>query len=280
MNNAEVFEDRKKDWIKLYRELLDSPIFQDAELLKVWMWILLKANYKKRKSIFNKQVIELKPGQLIVGRKSAASKLNISESKFYRAMKTLQKLGSIEQQTNSMFTVVTVCNWEVFQDSDCFCEQETEQPTNSQRTANEQPANTPKEGKESKNSKNLLEKENTPTEWKRKRFIPPTVDEVLAYCLERGNGIDAAHFVDHYTAIGWRIGKQNMKDWKAAVRTWEKNNAERRSADCKGRTTSSRKNGTDFLLSSIMEDLNAESGSEGMHVSSKTTLAELPDPTE
>lgn len=54
-----------------------------------------------------------------------------------------------------------------------------------------------------------------------KRFSPPTVDEVREYCQERGNGIDADAFVDFYVARGWMIGKTHMKDWKAAVRTWE-----------------------------------------------------------
>lgn len=54
-----------------------------------------------------------------------------------------------------------------------------------------------------------------------KRFVPPTVDEVRAYCQERGNGIDPQRFVDHYTSNGWMVGKTKMKDWKAAVRTWE-----------------------------------------------------------
>ena len=57
---------------------------------------------------------------------------------------------------------------------------------------------------------------------KRKRFQPPTVDDVAAYCDERGNNIDPQHFVDYYAARGWMIGKNHMKDWKAAVRTWEK----------------------------------------------------------
>ena len=58
-----------------------------------------------------------------------------------------------------------------------------------------------------------------------KRFSPPTREEVASYCRERGNGVDARRFVDHYTANGWRVGKNPMKDWKAAVRTWEKNDA-------------------------------------------------------
>ena len=58
---------------------------------------------------------------------------------------------------------------------------------------------------------------------RQKKFVPPTVEEVASYCLERKNKVDAAYFVDHYTSNGWKVGKQNMKDWKAAVRTWEKN---------------------------------------------------------
>lgn len=59
-----------------------------------------------------------------------------------------------------------------------------------------------------------------------KRFTPPTVDQVKAYCEERGNWVDPQRFVDHYTANGWMVGKSKMKDWKAAVRTWEKNGKE------------------------------------------------------
>lgn len=56
-----------------------------------------------------------------------------------------------------------------------------------------------------------------------KRFIPPTRDEVALYCLERHNHVDADRFVDYYTSNGWMVGKSKMKDWKAAVRQWERN---------------------------------------------------------
>ena len=56
---------------------------------------------------------------------------------------------------------------------------------------------------------------------KRVRFSPPTVDEVAAYCKERGNTVNAQTFVDFYEAKGWRVGNNPMKDWKACVRTWE-----------------------------------------------------------
>lgn len=54
-----------------------------------------------------------------------------------------------------------------------------------------------------------------------KRFTPPTVDEVRTYCQGRQNGVDPQRFVDYYTSNGWMVGKNKMKDWKAAVRTWE-----------------------------------------------------------
>ena len=56
---------------------------------------------------------------------------------------------------------------------------------------------------------------------KPKRFAPPTINEVSAYCKERKNNVDAQRFVDFYASKGWKVGNQPMKDWKAAVRTWE-----------------------------------------------------------
>ena len=74
-----------------------------------------------------------------------------------------------------------------------------------------------------RNIKKDIEKENILTDVKEKRFTPPSVEEVSAYCLERGNSVDAQTFVDFYTTKGWRVGKDPMKDWKACVRTWERN---------------------------------------------------------
>ena len=56
-----------------------------------------------------------------------------------------------------------------------------------------------------------------------KRFIPPSVEEIKAYCEERQNNVDAERFHAYYSSNGWRVGKNKMKDWRAAVRTWERN---------------------------------------------------------
>ena len=57
-----------------------------------------------------------------------------------------------------------------------------------------------------------------------RRFTPPTITEVSDYCKERNNTVDPQRFIDHYTSNGWMVGKTKMKDWKAAVRNWERNN--------------------------------------------------------
>jgi hypothetical protein len=54
------------------------------------------------------------------------------------------------------------------------------------------------------------------------RFVPPTVEDVKIYCQERKNSVNPETFVDFYTAKGWMVGKNKMKDWKSAVRTWER----------------------------------------------------------
>lgn len=82
----------------------------------------------------------------------------------------------------------------------------------------------PKEKEKEKEKTKEKEKDNRESEADkppaRSRFIPPTVDEVMAYCTEKGYTVDADRFVDYYTSNGWRVGKNPMKDWKAAVRNW------------------------------------------------------------
>lgn len=80
------------------------------------------------------------------------------------------------------------------------------------------------ENKEEENTdRSITDDNNSKTKSKNKRFVPPTLEEVTDYCIERNNGINPEAFIDYYTARGWMLNKQKMKDWKAAVRTWERN---------------------------------------------------------
>ena len=71
--------------------------------------------------------------------------------------------------------------------------------------------------------KNKMLEENIPANNpKRKRFVKPTLSEIEQYCIERNNNVNAEQFFDYYESNGWKVGKNSMKDWKAAVRTWER----------------------------------------------------------
>lgn len=61
------------------------------------------------------------------------------------------------------------------------------------------------------------------TTTKRKRFEKPTLSQITQYCLERNNSVNAEQFYDYYESNGWKVGRNSMKDWKACVRTWERN---------------------------------------------------------
>ena len=89
-------------------------------------------------------------------------------------------------------------------------------------TQEEQEQEQEQEQEEKKKNK---QKKNPPTKESKSssKFIPPTLEEVSAYCLERKNKVDPKRFLDHYKAGGWMRGKTKIKDWKACVRTWERN---------------------------------------------------------
>jgi hypothetical protein len=69
---------------------------------------------------------------------------------------------------------------------------------------------------------------------KRAVFVKPTVEQVAEYCRKRGNSINSAEFMDHYTANGWMVGKSKMKDWQASVRTWERRQHEKPNGASRG----------------------------------------------
>lgn len=100
-----------------------------------------------------------------------------------------------------------------------------------------QPKNNQKQPNENENvnvNVNENDKKKAPTGLKKKQaFSPPSLTEVKSYCSERENNVDPQGFIDFYEAKGWMIGKNKMKDWKAAVRTWERKERE----DSGGRTT-------------------------------------------
>lgn len=139
-------------YAKIFRDLLDKPIFQNEKLLKVWIWCLLKAAHKEHEQLVGLQKIVLKKGEFIFGRKKAAAELNLSESTVWRFMKFLKDHRSLDIKTNNKYSVVTVVNWVFYQGSD----ENVDNKINNKWTTDGQQMDTNKNDKNVKNDKEYI----------------------------------------------------------------------------------------------------------------------------
>lgn len=200
--------------IALHRKLLDNPIVcKDADHLAIWIWLLLHAVWDSYDVTFHGERLTLQPGQLTTGRKVIADELKISQSKVQRVLKEFESEHQIEQRTDRQCRLITIVSWDKYQ----LGEQRNEHQLNNERTTSEQRVNTNKES----NKENKVNKEKNNSN---RKFTPPSREEVQAYIDEKGYSVSAERFIDYYTANGWMVGKNHMKDWEATVRNWERNN--------------------------------------------------------
>lgn len=139
-------------YVKIHRKLLNNPIvMKDCEHLAVWIYLLLNATHQDRNVLFKGKKIIIGPGQLITGRKSISSELQISESKVQRILNFFESEHQIEQQTSNKNRVITLINWHKYQDN----EHQTEQQLNNNRTTTEQQLNTNNNDKNVNNVRNI-----------------------------------------------------------------------------------------------------------------------------
>ena len=205
--------------IKLHREILDSQVFAHAGMLRLWIWLLVKARFVDGwvsiSSGKGETSIELKRGQLLFGRNSAEISLDVDGSTIYRWMQKLEQMGNISMESNSHYTIVTICNYNTYQEYNGHHVTTNEQPMNNQRTTNEQQMNTKKKEKN-------IKKDNK--EIGVHKFTPPSLSDVQSFVEQQKYSVNAEYFINFYKSKGWMVGKNKMKDWQAAVRTWNVKN--------------------------------------------------------
>lgn len=144
----------------------------------------------------------------------------LSRKSILNARNVLKQVGLIDFKVNG----IKATSYMIY-----FTQQTTQQTT--QDTTQHTTQHTTQDTTQSTSTLNKLDKtrldktikEKIPLESKRKKFQKPTVEQIQAYCAERENDVNPSLFYDYYEARGWMVGKSPMKDWKAAVRTWERN---------------------------------------------------------
>lgn len=197
-------------WAKIYRSLSDHWLWEDKPFSKgqAWIDLLLLVNHSEKKTMIDGRLETVSVGQTITSTRKLCDRWGWSNTKVRNFLKMLENESMIIVKSDSKKTVINIVNYSVYQDSDNKKETVKRQSSDSQTTVK----HTNKNEKNEKNEKNNI-----------RRFMPPTYEQVSSYCLERNNNVDAHRFVDHYEANGWMRGKTKMKDWKAAVRFWERN---------------------------------------------------------
>lgn len=214
-------------WVKVHRQLLRcSTVMKDTDHIAVWIYILLSASHKPMDMSFNGKRIRIQPGQFITGISKIASDLKCNKSKTYRILKRYESEMQIEMQTSPKGVLISVLNWDKYQISETLVETEVKQ----NRNASETEVNT------NKNIRTEEVKNNTKSIKATNKFVPPTLDDVKAYCQERKNNVDPEKWIDFYSSKGWMVGSNKMKDWKAAVRTWERSDKPNKSTSSKPST--------------------------------------------
>lgn len=187
-------------FIKLYRKFTEWEWYSDISTSRLFLHLILTVNWTDKKW----QGICIERGSRVASYKVLSTETGLSVKQVRTAIKKLQSTGEVAIKSTNKYSVFTVKNYDLYQAKG---KQEA-----GERQAEDKQRATTKESKEGKKEKNN----------NIKRFTPPTYEQVSTYCKERNNTVDAERFYDFYESKGWMVGKNKMKDWKAAVRNWER----------------------------------------------------------
>jgi len=195
-----------KRYIKLYEQITKWEWFHKPATLCLFVYLLLKANYKDLKF----EGMKVRRGQLVTSLPKLATDTGLTIQQVRTALSNLQSTGEITDQSTPRYRIITIIKYDDYQSS-------TDSVTDKQQAANRQ-ITASIEREERIERKDNIE----PPKGGRgaSRFTPPSREEIQEFCLENGLEIDVDYLFDYYSAKGWKIGKESMKDWKAAVRNW------------------------------------------------------------
>ena len=217
-----------KGYIKIHRKFRDWEWYSEPVVKDVFLHLLITASWEDSRYKGH----EIKAGQTIITVSGLASELGVSTRQVRTAIEKLESTGEITRKTTNRFTVVTVENWSLYQ---ADYDDDDKRMANKRQTDDKQMTNgwqTDDKRTLYKEYKKTRIQENNNSARTRvshgdgvSKFVKPTLQEVKAYCIERKNDVDPERFVDFYEAKGWMVGKNKMKDWRAAVRNWERNGA-------------------------------------------------------
>jgi len=210
-----------KGWIALHRQITEHWLWNEKPFSRgqAWIHMLLMANHEDNEIMFEGTKRTIRKGSFVTSIVKLSAIFGWERKKTTRFLDRLERDKMVTTERTTHGTTVTIVNWGNYQDS-WTTHGTTEGITDGQ------PMGQPMGINNNDNNVNNKKKDTKVSKEKAKRFIPPTVEEVENYCKEKGYSVDANRFVDFYESKGWMVGKNKMKCWKAAVRTWVSKNTQ------------------------------------------------------
>lgn len=196
-------------WVKLWRKLTQSQMYRSMTSAQrdVMIQCLILANHEEKEWEWGSQVFKCKPGQFITSleslRESCAQDVSIQMIR--TTIQKLEKWDFLANKSTKTGRLITVKNWELYQQ-----EQQTQQQTQ-QQTANKQPTTTEEEEEGKEDNKK-----------RERRFTPPSKQETADFFRQNGSTVEeAGKYWYHFDANGWKVGGRSpMKNWQSAAKKW------------------------------------------------------------
>lgn len=242
--------ENNQGFIKLSRKYFDNFLWKEPRVYskaEAWLDLIGSARFEASTEIVNSRVIEVQRGEIPASRRFLEERWKWGSTKVANFIETLTKKGMISQRQEQGQTILILCKYDSYNDVQTSDKPPTKPATNQWQTSDKPEANQrqtkDKEYKKERTKEDIniplnppegnpligsevithevFPKEKSSAKKERVVFIAPSVEAVSAYCKENGYTVSAWKFVNYYTSNGWMVGKNKMKDWRAAVRTWQ-----------------------------------------------------------
>lgn len=202
-------------WARIQRRIENWELYFSEPFTKAQAWIDLFtfANHKQTTFLIRGNVVTVERGEIAWSEERMATRYKWSRQKVRRFLELLETRQQIKR-----IKTPTICKILIIKYDEMQSDETTDETT--ERRQKDGRRYTYNNDKNDKNDKNIINNNK-----ERGVFTPPSLTEVSDYCLERKNQIDPESFLDFYSSKGWMVGKNKMKDWRAAIRTWEKRDA-------------------------------------------------------
>ncbi len=224
----------QKGFVKLSRNILEWGWYSDPTTRGVFMHLIIKANHAPHAFMG----VIIGRGQIVTGYKSLAVELGFSTQNVRTAFKNLKSTGEITVKVTSKFSIVTLCNYELYNPSKEKANKQSNSLANKHLTSIQQASNTKQEEEEEIEEEEYRKKPKN----KKSTMVPPTLQEVSSYIQEKRYNVNARDFFDKYENENppWSNNKgKPMTSWKSTLVTWNCNaqkNNQTRNRDSDGYT--------------------------------------------